>query len=230
MQIEVIKVGGLLLKEEEKFNKIIEYLIARSKKRNIVLVCSAIGRGKDPYSTDGLNSSVGGYLTLKERNRLKAIGETYSVLKVAGDLRKKGILVSTLNWNRIGLTILGDKYHFDAKNIKKNIKDNHVLIVPGYIGKDTDGDVTTFPREGSDYSAVIFAYNLGLKECTLIKDIDGIYDKYGKIYHELTYDSLDKILKENTSPISLQAIAECKKHNITLIINNSSGCMVCKIK
>jgi len=230
MQIEVIKVGGLLLKEEEKFNKIVEYLIVRSTKRNIVLVCSAIGRGKDPYSTDGLNSSVTGYLTLKERNRLKAIGETYSVLKVAGDLRKKGILVSTLNWDKTGLTILGDKYRFDAKIIKKNIKDNHILIVPGYIGKDENGDVTTFPREGSDFSAVIFAYHLGLKECTLIKDIDGIYDKYGKIYHELSYDLLDKILKEYTSPVSLQAIEECKKHHITLIINNSSGCMVCKIK
>lgn len=229
MLIQVIKVGGLLLSKENYLKELFDYIETVSKKNKVILVCSAIGRGHDPYSTDGLYNSVTGYLTMVERGELKAIGETYSVLKVAGELRRFNLRVKTMMWHEIGLVIEGKNFSFNAKPMKKMLDQCDVLVVPGFIGMDASGRATTFKREGSDYSAVIFSYYLGQNKCYLVKDIIGVYDKEGNIYHELTYKDFLNITEEFTSPVAIDAIKFCMKHKMRLYIINCNGCIACKI-
>jgi aspartate kinase len=49
-----------------------------------------------------------------------------------------------------------------------------VPIVTGYIGKDTQGNVTTLGRGGSDFSAAIFGAALGAEEIQIWTDVDGV--------------------------------------------------------
>ena len=58
------------------------------------------------------------------------------------------------------------------------------------------GHITTLGRGGSDYSAVLFADMLDLKEVDIYTDVDGVYDNDPKLnsyaikYDKLTYDNL----------------------------------------
>jgi bifunctional aspartokinase / homoserine dehydrogenase 1 len=50
-----------------------------------------------------------------------------------------------------------------------------IWVVTGYIASDKKGAPTTLKRNGSDYSASIFAALLGARDVTIWTDVDGVY-------------------------------------------------------
>jgi aspartate kinase len=49
-----------------------------------------------------------------------------------------------------------------------------IVLTQGFIGSDHEGNTTTLGREGSDFTASIFAFCLGIKEVTIWKDVPGV--------------------------------------------------------
>jgi len=56
------------------------------------------------------------------------------------------------------------------------------IITQGFISGTSNGAITTLGREGSDYSAAIFAYCLNAKEVTIWKDVPGLLNADPKFY------------------------------------------------
>lgn len=54
------------------------------------------------------------------------------------------------------------------------VKGNSTLISQGFIGSAPNGMTTTLGREGSDYSAAIFAYAIVADSVTIWKDVPGV--------------------------------------------------------
>jgi homoserine dehydrogenase len=52
-----------------------------------------------------------------------------------------------------------------------------VVIVPGFAAVGPSGDIVLLGRGGSDLTAAFLAGALGLGEATLLKDVDGVYDR-----------------------------------------------------
>ena len=50
-----------------------------------------------------------------------------------------------------------------------------VVIVAGFQGRDSAGNVTTLGRGGSDTSGVALAVALKAQECLIFTDVDGVY-------------------------------------------------------
>lgn len=48
-----------------------------------------------------------------------------------------------------------------------------VIVVPGFIARDSDGHITNLGRGGSDYTAAILAAELGAEELEIWTDVDG---------------------------------------------------------
>ena len=75
-----------------------------------------------------------------------------------------------------------DAYYRDAKldwemtqtEIQKAVNEKNTLISQGFIGSSPNGMTTTLGREGSDYSAAIFAYALEADSVTIWKDVPGV--------------------------------------------------------
>jgi aspartate kinase len=78
-----------------------------------------------------------------------------------------------------------------SKKILPKIKENKLLITQGFIGATADGKSTTLGREGSDYSAAIFAYCCNAESVTIWKDVPGMLNADPK-YFENT-KKLDEI-------------------------------------
>jgi aspartate kinase len=81
---------------------------------------------------------------------------------------------SNLNWD---LTI---------QKIKSEIKSGNTYITQGFIASDNNNFTTTLGREGSDYSASIFAYALNASEVTIWKDVAGVLNADPRYFSETT--------------------------------------------
>ena len=58
--------------------------------------------------------------------------------------------------------------------ISKNVSRNTLNITQGFLGSDENSFTTTLGREGSDYTAAIFAYCLNADSVTIWKDVPGV--------------------------------------------------------
>src|SRR5690554_2365282 len=60
------------------------------------------------------------------------------------------------------------------KRISANFNRNQLNITQGFLGSDANNFTTTLGREGSDYTAAIFAYCLNAESVTIWKDVPGV--------------------------------------------------------
>jgi aspartate kinase len=60
-----------------------------------------------------------------------------------------------------------------SKKLKPIVK-KQMVVTQGFIGRNTDNYTVTLGREGSDYSAAIFAYGLDAESVTIWKDVAGV--------------------------------------------------------
>ena len=98
------------------------------------------------------------------------------------------------NWVDVRNFIKTDSNYRDAgvnwavtqKNISKGIKKNILNITQGFIGADENNFTTTLGREGSDYSAAIFAYCLNAESVTIWKDVPGVMNADPRYFENAT--------------------------------------------
>jgi aspartate kinase len=71
------------------------------------------------------------------------------------------------------------------------LEQHNVVVTQGFIASSTEGKVTTLGREGSDYTASIFAQGLDAESVTVWKDVTGILNGDPRIEaHTVKLDAL----------------------------------------
>lgn len=116
---------------------------------------------------------------------------------------------------------------FDECRLKmQNLNKNHsgeLVVTQGFIGSSaTPKSTVTLGREGSDFSAAVFAYCLDAEEVVIWKDVDGIrnadpkkIDKTVKIPH-LSYQEAIELAFYGASVIHPKTIKPLQNKNIPL--------------
>lgn len=86
-----------------------------------------------------------------------------TLLKTDSRFRDAGV-----DWEKTGTLI--------RVNIPKIFEENpgHLIITQGFIGSARDGRRTTLGREGSDFTASVFAYCLDAESVVVWKDVEGL--------------------------------------------------------
>jgi len=64
------------------------------------------------------------------------------------------------------------------------IKSTGIVLTQGFIGSTDENESTTLGREGSDYTAAIFANMLDAESQTIWKDVEGVMNADPKLYKE----------------------------------------------
>lgn len=72
------------------------------------------------------------------------------------------------------------------KLISKNVKKKNLNITQGFLGSDENSFTTTLGREGSDYTAAIFAYCLNAESVTIWKDVPGVLNADPRYFENTT--------------------------------------------
>lgn len=101
-----------------------------------------------------------------------------------------------------------------------------VVVTQGFVGGTTDGRTTTLGREGSDYSAAIFAYCLGATAMTIWKDVPGLLNADPKVftdtvlYPEISYQETIEMAYYGASVIHPKTIQPLAARHIPLRVRS----------
>lgn len=116
-------------------------------------------------------------------DRIVAFGELLSTCIVSDFLKQEGFAAACPDARTIIKTDATHKgasviWSLTRENIQHNVlpmvKSHDVIITQGFIASTLEGKVTTLGREGSDYTASIFASCLEAESLTVWKDVRGI--------------------------------------------------------
>lgn len=103
---------------------------------------------------------------------------------------------------------------------------NKIIITQGFIGKSSEGNSTTLGREGSDYSAAIFAHALNAKEVTIWKDVPGVLNADPKFFedaqmlNQLSYLDAIELAYYGATVIHPKTIKPLENKKITLKVKS----------
>src|SRR6188474_1380112 len=67
------------------------------------------------------------------------------------------------------------------------IKISGILITQGFIGSTDENESTTLGREGSDYTAAVFANMLDAESQTIWKDVEGVMNADPKLFTDAKF-------------------------------------------
>lgn len=124
-----------------------------------------------------------GEFSLRTYDRIVAFGELIATCIVTHYLNQAGLPTVLIDSRQL---IRTDAMHTQAnviwtvtsENIQREVPPlftaHRVVVAPGFIASTLEGRVTTLGREGSDYTAAIFAACLGAEKMTVWKDVPGI--------------------------------------------------------
>jgi len=129
-------------------------------------------------------------------DQIVSFGEILSTTIISFYLNSKGITNKFINSKKIIITDNNFKnanvdYKITKQNIDKLSNENHkIIITQGFIG-GTGNYTTTLGREGSDYTAALYAYFTNAESLTIWKDVDGVLTADPRIFNDAV--KLDKI-------------------------------------
>ena len=129
-------------------------------------------------------------------DQLVSLGEVLSTQIVAAHLTQIGIPARWLDAReliRTDATFREGRVDWQEtqRRIHKAVTKKGVKITQGFIGQTPDKRTTTLGREGSDYTAAIFAYCLNAESVTIWKDVPGVLNADPKWFDDTVL--LDKI-------------------------------------
>jgi aspartate kinase len=111
-------------------------------------------------------------------------------------------------------------------NISKNIKRKNLNITQGFLGSDTNNFTTTLGREGSDYTAAIFAYCLNAESVTIWKDVPGVmnadprYFENASLLNHISYREAIELAFYGATVIHPKTLQPLQKKEIPLYVKS----------
>ncbi|MBP1949179.1 aspartate kinase [Virgibacillus litoralis] len=183
MQVLVQKFGGTSVQTEENRNHVIKHIKnALIKNYKIVVVVSALGRKPDPYATDTLLDLIGfpsNHNSNRELDLLMSCGETIASVVLSNELQKSHISASALTGAQAGFITNDDFNQAKIKEVRterilKEFEQHDVVVVAGFQGQTSTGEITTIGRGGSDTTAAALGAALEADSIDIFTDVNGV--------------------------------------------------------
>ena len=103
-------------------------------------------------------------------------------------------------------------------------KQTDIIVTQGFIGSTDENESTTLGREGSDYSAAVFAHMLDAESQTIWKDVEGVMNADPKqfpeaqLIGELNYDEVIEMAYYGAQVIHPKTIKPLQNKGIPLFV------------
>jgi aspartate kinase len=194
----VIKFGGADLSTGERIQRAAQ-MVVKSPYKEIVVVVSAMGK-----MTDNLINTVSqiGNVSDADYAEIISMGERASARIFCSALRTMGANAELIDPASDNWPIITDS---SFRNAKPDLEKTTMLVqkflspllgatipvVCGFLGKNSNGKITTLGRGGSDTTALLLAKCLNADEIILVKETSGVLSADPKIVPEARF--LDKL-------------------------------------
>ncbi len=177
----------------------------------------------------------------REMDMLLVAGEQETIALTAMALHAIGVDAVSMTGAMAGIRT--DPFHtrarivsMDCKKIIGHLEKKRVVIVAGFQGADTDGQITTLGRGGSDLSAIALAKGVDADLCQIYTDVDGVYTADPRIVpkarklSEISYEEMLELASLGTKVMQARSVEFSNKYNVPFEVrssfNNNPGTIV----
>ena len=164
-------------------------------------------------------------------DQVVSYGEILSTTVISHYFNQRGL---KNNWIDVRNLIKTDATYRDAnvdwdqtqKLISKGVKKNALNITQGFLGSDENSFTTTLGREGSDYTAAIFAYCLNAESVTIWKDVPGVmnadprYFENAILLNQISYREAIELAFYGATVIHPKTLQPLQKKEIPLYVKS----------
>lgn len=164
-------------------------------------------------------------------DQVVGFGELVSTTIISTYLNSVGIKNNFLDVRNF---IKTDSFYRNAKvnweltqeKILKGIKTDVLNITQGFLGSDSNNFTTTLGREGSDYTAAIFAYCLNADSVTIWKDVPGVlnadprYFDNAQLLNKVSYREAIELAFYGASVIHPKTLQPLQRKEIPLYVKS----------
>jgi len=178
-----------------------------------------------------------GEVTPRSSDYMISFGERLSINLVAFMLNELGIKAVPLTGKDVGIVTdsnfggakpLMDTTRLHVSHTIENLLQKKTMpVIGGFAGADQHGNITTFGRGGSDYTATIIASSIKADEVWLMSDVDGLMTtdpkiiKNAKLIKEVSYIEAMEMALFGAKYIHPRALEPLVAKKIPLRIRNT---------
>jgi aspartate kinase len=231
MALVVQKYGGTSVGDADRIKNVARRVADyRGKGDQIVVVVSAMSGVTDGLI--GLAKQITPSPPERELDMLLATGEQTSIALTAMALHALGVPAVSLTGAQAG--IVTDGVHTKAKIKNITPKEAHrlldggnVVIVAGFQGQTSAGQITTLGRGGSDLTAIALAAALKADLCQIFTDVDGVYTADPRVVPEarklteISYDEMLELAGSGAKVMQLRSVEIAKKFGVVFEVRSS---------
>ena len=234
MSLIVQKFGGSSVANAERVNNVARIVTDTYKKGNkVVVVVSAQGDTTDDLIEKQME--INPNASKREKDMLLAAGEQISISLLAMAIERIGCpVVSLLGWQAGFRTSSAHTNarikSIDSERLQRELDRNNIVVVAGFQGVTSYGDVSTLGRGGSDTSAVALACALNADLCQIYTDVEGVYTadprkiENAKKLSEISYDEMLELATLGAQVLHNRSVELAKKYNLELEVLSSYTC------
>ena len=202
-------------------------------------------KGNETPIFQKIDAIIEGINELYSNNKSENIPHLYDQIVSIGELLSSHIVNDYLvelgtksSWLDARKMIRTDERHQEANvdwakseeliqlEVNRAFKQSDILLTQGFIGHTADGSTTTLGREGSDYSAGIFAYCCDAENVTIWKDVPGMlnadpkYFQNTKKLEKISFKEAIELSYYGASVIHPKTIKPLQNKNIPLFVKS----------
>ena len=226
MSLIVQKFGGTSVGSAERIvnvaKKVGEF---RDQGHDVIVVVSAMS-GETNRLTE-LAREISPHPKPREIDVLLSTGEQVTIALLAMALESEGYEAVSFTGGQI--KILTDDFHTKARikeiettSIRNEISSGKVVIVAGFQGVDSKGNITTLGRGGSDTTAVALTAALDADECQIYTDVKGVYTtdprvvEDAKLLSNITFEEMLELSSLGAKVLQIRAVEFAGKYKVPL--------------
>ncbi|MCS7142267.1 MAG: aspartate kinase [Aigarchaeota archaeon] len=176
-------------------------------------------------------------VTPRSQDYILSFGERLSTTIVWGALKDWGVdavyleggdagIVTNSNFGE-ALPIMEVLVREVREKVGGLLDEGRVPVITGFIGKNTEGVITTLGRGGSDYTATLIGYAINADEVWLWTDVDGLMTadprvvKDAKVLSKVSFEEAIEMALFGAKGLHPRALEPAKQANIRVRIKNT---------
>ncbi|MEK9867694.1 MAG: aspartate kinase [Betaproteobacteria bacterium] len=231
MALIVQKYGGTSVGSVERIQNVAKRVAKwRNAGHDVVVVVSAMS-GETNRLID-LAKAIQPQPNPRELDVICSTGEQVTIGLLSMALMENDVSARSYTGGQIRM--LTDNAHTKARileiddhRIKEDLKSGKVVVVAGFQGVDSEGNITTLGRGGSDTSGVAIAAALDADECQIYTDVDGVYTTDPRVVpnarrlNQITFEEMLEMASLGSKVLQIRSVEFAGKYQVRLRVLSS---------
>ena len=231
MALIVQKYGGTSVGSAERIKNVANRVAkARAEGHDVVVVVSAMSG--ETNRLVALAHEMQDTPDPRELDVVLSTGEQVTIGLLAMALKNIGVDAKSYTGWQVALKT--DTAHTKARiesiddaKMRADLDAGRVVIVAGFQGISSEGDIATLGRGGSDTSAVALAAALKADECQIYTDVDGVYTTDPRVVPEarrldtITFEEMLELASLGSKVLQIRSVEFAGKYKVRLRVLSS---------